>query len=253
MPRVRVPIADGACASTVWHMDILVWRFDGTTRRDGGGWDAALVERLRTAGASVRVVDPYSTDPLSRAADGYVLSGGSTAVRSTRASRRALRHVGRLVEHAVATARPVVGVCLGAQMLACAIAGEHVVRPEPSGLEVGLVDVNDADGGVWRTSTFHRQSIAPRFCDLVGVQLTASNDHSVVQAFRYGPISATQFHPELDARQLAEAVEVNPDWVPDPAAVVGALRGRSRPDATLRRWLLEPLGLTSPVTGGLAA
>lgn len=220
-----------------------MWKFDGVTSRTGAGWDSRLGRLLRAAGADVTIIDPSVDDPLSLDADGHVLSGGATAVATTPGSVRSLEHATHLVRLAVHTGMPVVGVCLGMQMLAAAISGRTISGPCRNGLEAGVVTV-DGDGAMWQVATFHAHGVDHDFAATPGVRVTATNAHSGLQAFEYHSVTGVQFHPEFDRLDLAEAIAANPDWVPSPNAVIDAiLAGPDVSIGAVHRWLLGPLGL----------
>jgi GMP synthase-like glutamine amidotransferase len=199
---------------------VCVWRFDGVTRTDGSGWEAAIVERLRAAGHPIRVADlAAGDDPHAGGERLHVLTGGSTATTDGGYMTAAIAHARRLVERARDAEVRAVGMCLGSQVLACARADDPtVVGPGPAGLEVGIVDVV-TPVGLTAVATFHSHEIHPRFLDEPTVQLVtvpelfAHNEHSRVQGWLATGVLGLQFHPELSAEQLAEAVCVNADWV----------------------------------------
>lgn len=235
----------GAVAGTVAVMRVAVWRFDGTTGPQRN-WASALTEQLRRAGVDVVEGDPYSCDLVSRS-DRHVLSGGATCVGDGAGSRRALGQATELAELARDGQAVAVGVCLGAQMLAAAIAGEIISGPSPEGLECGIVDVTGTDGRRTRTATFHSHSVRDRFATIAGVEVLASNDHTFVQAYRWHGVTGVQFHPELDRVGLRLAVAANHDWVPPghPALAPLAPYPPGEQRETLRRWLLEPLEIAA--------
>ncbi|MCA9312378.1 MAG: type 1 glutamine amidotransferase [Phycisphaerales bacterium] len=100
---------------------------------------------------------------------------------------------------------PVVGVCLGAQLLAHALGGE--VGPMEGAGEIGFTDVNILppaqtdtvlSGIAWRSPQFqkHKQEVKKL---PAGAALLASSDRCKVQAFRAGMRSyGFQYHFECD-------------------------------------------------------
>lgn len=88
-----------------------------------------LLPALAAAGVDARVLHPYAGDPVPRTADalgGLVLLGGPMAVYE-RHAHPFLADELRLVDRALERGIPVLGVCLGAQLLAHALGAD--VRP----------------------------------------------------------------------------------------------------------------------------
>ena len=102
-----------------------------------------------------------------------------------------------LLRRADALGVPVLGVCFGAQALADTFGGAVMELAVP---EVG-----------WITARTGRPDVVPEgpwlnfHCDAVipppGAEIIAVSDQCV-QAFRYGPHLAVQFHPEVTAAQV---------------------------------------------------
>lgn len=116
----------------------------------------------------------------------------------------------------LAMERPVLGVCLGAQLLAAAAGSE--VFPGKNGLEVGVGPVRWTQDGLHdsviagvrpRTAVahWHQDTYKP----VEGAKLLASTDRYSQQAFRLGASYGFQFHMELTAsdfeRWLTEGAE----------------------------------------------
>lgn len=159
---------------------------------------------LRAAGVEVEICRPYAGDALPERIEhgGLMVLGGSMGACDDHEVPW-LPQVRTMLAEATALRRPVLGICLGGQMLAAAFGGR--VEPSPSGAELGVVriDFNDEarrdhlfagmDTPV-EAAQWHDDEIT----DLPeGAVLLASSATCAVQAFRLGERSwGVQFHPE---------------------------------------------------------
>jgi GMP synthase (glutamine-hydrolysing) len=114
--------------------------------------------------------------------------------------------LGFLIER-LAMDRPVVGICLGAQLLAAAAGAE--VFPGKNGFEVGVGPVRwskDALADPVFAGVKPKTVVAHWHGDtwkpVPGATLLASTDRYSQQAFRLGTSYGFQFHPELTAAEL---------------------------------------------------
>jgi len=208
-----------------------------------------LAGAMAEAGTSVRVVRLDLGDRLPSPGDtsGVVVMGGPMGVHDT-ADHPWLTSEMRWLATAVAAGLPVLGVCLGAQLLAAAL-GAEVTTGEVPEIGVGRV-VLDPDGRAdpvlgpegdglavvhWHGDTF---AIPP------GAVRLASSDRYENQAFRFGDrVYGLQFHLEVDD-------EVAAGWAPDlPPGIT--LDGPERGDveAAGRRVFGRFLALGAAVTG----
>ena len=192
------------------------WLVIQHTATEGPGLVAGA---LAEAGAGVRTVRLDLGDLLPAPAEsaGVVVMGGPMGVHDT-TDYPWLKSERRWLATAVATGLPVLGVCLGAQLLAAAL-GAPVTRAEDP--EVGVGEVTLVDGGPadpvlgpegenlpvvhWHSDTFAIPEGAVRL---------AASERCQNQAFRYGDrVYGLQFHVEVDD-------DVAAGWSPElPAGV----------------------------------
>jgi len=162
-----------------------------------------IAAQARARGLSLDRRHLYRDEPVPRLEQlaGLVVLGGPMGVGDV----EAYPHLGDeidLLARAVAADVPVLGVCLGAQLLAHALGAEVFPAPAP---EVGLGSVTLTPAGErdvvlggagrrlpvlhWHGDTFALPD---------GAELLASSDRCVNQAFRVGCAYGLQFHVELD-------------------------------------------------------
>ncbi|UTT51081.1 MULTISPECIES: type 1 glutamine amidotransferase [Rhodococcus] len=103
----------------------------------------------------------------------------------------------RYLRTAIDSEIPILGVCFGAQILACVVGGSVALSKYP---EHGLTTVHTTDpdfvgAGPWLE--FHHDTITVPD----RVRVIAKNDAGV-QAFTYGPHLGVQFHPEASPEWL---------------------------------------------------
>ena len=210
---------------------------------------AAVGTALEEAGVAVELCRLHAGASLPATLvryDGLVVMGGPMSAASdagfpTRGAELAL------LADALAEALPVLGVCLGAQLLAVAAGGS--VRAGTTGPEIGWGTVTLAAGAAddplfsslpatievlhWHGDTF---DLGP------GSLLLASSDRYRSQAFRAGPAAwGLQFHVEIDSRAaLSMAAAFPEDASAAPGGAEGivagapdAVTGTDRPGATV--------------------
>ncbi len=183
-------------------------------------------------GLEVRTIEPLAGDALPSHAEvaGALVMGGPMNVDEVE------RYPGLEAERewlaeAVRLQMPILGICLGAQLLARALGAE--VRPG-RGVEIGFapVDIHDAADPIVgtlapSTTVLHWHGDVFDLPD--GAVRLASSAQTELQAFRHGSAWGVLFHPEADAGLVSA-------WLAEPqmaAEAVSAL-GKSAP-AELRR------------------
>jgi GMP synthase (glutamine-hydrolysing) len=161
-----------------------------------------LRDPLLDAGVRLDVRSPDRALPSVRRYDGLiVLPGLSDPVDDHDAIGRARA----VIDDAIDAGLPVLGLCLGGQLLAQALGGGvRPCRPELGFGDVIASPAADRDpllGGVpERFSVFHAHAFA--FDPPVGAEILLTNDVSV-QACRYGETWAFQCHPEVSRGWVA--------------------------------------------------
>lgn len=140
-----------------------------------------------------------------------------------------LRDTERLIRQAIDAGRPVIGHCLGGQLMARALGARVQASPAP---EIGWqrIEVRDtADAARWfgplRSATvmqWHYEA----FEVPGGAAALASSQACPVQAFSVGPHLAMQFHIEIDAPKLSAWVrEGDPLWEQARLQYPGSVQG----------------------------
>jgi GMP synthase (glutamine-hydrolysing) len=200
---------------------------------------ALIAAVLAEHGAEVRVVRVDRDEPLPRPDefDVLVVMGGPMGAHDD-GEHPHLADERALLAAAVAIDRPVLGICLGAQLLAAALGAPVFRGPHP---EIGLGTVTLTPAGLadpvlgpagptvsvlhWHHDTF---TLPP------GAVHLASSAAYPLQAFRAGNCLGLQFHVELDGDALDRVAPHLPPHVRlDPRAAAAMTRtGR----AVLTRW-----------------
>lgn len=228
----------------------MVWEADGSL--PGGGYGAVIAARLAAAGIAATVVPLTRRRPTADelAAPAHVLSGGVTPATSDRPwVHRARLDLEPILHRALAGRATVTGICFGAQLIAATLAGPRAVRPNPRGMEAGLVVVRPPARRRWAPSDppgvgpgsrlvvaeLHHHLVDPAAVVALGGDIVLSNDHTTVQAFALGPtILGLQFHPELDPATIRSVVQAHGHLIrshrAEPAAALASI------DRLRRRW-----------------
>jgi GMP synthase-like glutamine amidotransferase len=205
-------------------------------------------EAIRETELPWRYADAWSSDPLPEVSDvsGLIVLGGEMNVDDL-AVYPFLQSVRTLVGAAVDAEVPMLGICLGAQLLTRALGAE--VRPAPV-RELGFVSVKATSSGMDDPvlSAFAPNANVFQFhedeCELAaGAELLFEGAEVQVQAFRAGTNAyGVQFHFEV----TPEIVETWCDEEPDLA------QGWGKSKATVMSEAAENLA-TQQATGRAAA
>lgn len=173
-----------------------------------------ILDVLKTKNARVRTIRSFRGEEMPTGTDGLaglVVMGGPMGVYERRRYPFLLKEL-RLIEAALEEGRPILGVCLGSQLLAAALGAE--VRPGPS-KEIGWYDVTLTEAGradkLWAgvPATFTALHWHGDVFDLpAGAEWLASSARTPHQAFRHG----------RNAYGLLFHLEVTPPLVRDWAA-----------------------------------
>ncbi len=159
---------------------------------------------LRAMGYSLDIRRPRFGDPLPETLDGHagavVFGGPMSANDCDEFVRREIDWLAVPLRER----RPLLGICLGAQMLARQLGAK--VAPHPEGrVEVGYYPIRPTAAGRalcvdWPTNVYHWHGEGfdlPRGCELL-----AEGRDFPVQAFRCGRSFALQFHPDVTYAML---------------------------------------------------
>lgn len=167
---------------------------------------------------------PFDGEALPAHADvaGAVLMGGPMNV-DDRSAYPALADEVDWVGEAVRSGMPVLGVCLGAQLIARALEAEVRPGPEP---EIGFHPVQVTDPadpviGSLAPSTTVLHWHGDVFDLPEGATPLASSARTEHQAFRFADAWALLFHPEADA-ELVESWLAVPEMAAEAEAALGA-------------------------------
>ena len=179
---------------------------------------AAIGDALQRRGISTRVMHVYRGEPVPAQladADALVVMGGSMGVYEADRYPH-LRDELRLIEDALRRGRPIVGVCLGSQLLAAALGA----RVYPSGgKEIGWYRIDLTDAAATDGLLYDAPRSFTALCwhgdvfDLpAGAVRLASSELTEHQAFRYGEKAyGLLFHLEITRPKLAAMVSALAD------------------------------------------
>jgi GMP synthase-like glutamine amidotransferase len=235
-------------------VDTVVWQGSGSAW-PGASWDEALVRRLTGLGRRPTVV-PWGDrgdEHVGRGGVLHVFTGGLEPVSSGSVETAARLDA---VRAAVGTAERngcwVVGICLGAQMIAAIVSG-LAPRPVAGGGEAGLTLVSGCAPDVpdLVVPTAHVAEVPEPFLAVPGVRHLWRTPVTTVQGFTVGHrVVGVQFHPEFSAPEARRAARsfrrelgAPPVWAPaqavDPDGALRAVLGQAGVDCPLPATELE--------------
>jgi GMP synthase (glutamine-hydrolysing) len=201
---------------------------------------AVLGDVIRERGIEVDVVrvDLGMAVPPAQSVEALVVMGGPMGAFDD-IDHPHLAAERELISTCVRAGAPVLGVCLGAQLLAASLGGRVYRGPAP---EVGTGTVQLTDDGRrdpvlgvagpelpvlhWHQDTFDLPD---------GASLLATSTQYRHQAFRWGTAYGLQFHIEIDGGSLEQVVRHMPCSVVVDPSVAGSVAECGR--RVLRRWV----------------
>ncbi|WP_322987832.1 glutamine amidotransferase [Hoeflea sp.] len=211
---------------------------------------------LSLMGFQADVRRPVLGDPLPDTLDshaGVVVFGGPMSAND---DIEAIRHETRFMDTVLASGKPYLGICLGAQILVRHLGGRVACRDDGL-VEIGWYPLQPTPAGeammAWPSMVyqFHREGF-----DLpVGAELLATAETYPNQAFRYGENAwAIQFHAELTLAMMHRWAVRGAHRFVLPGAQQGVqhLGGRLIHDAALLDWLKRFLDRIFPVSQAAA-
>ena len=152
---------------------------------------------LTDAGATLRLVDPAVDGVPESAGDGVIILGGTDNCRSY----PWLTELHASIRSWLSAEVPVLGICLGHQILADALDGDIAFGLEgehgPCEIELmpaGLTDPLFSGLTTPLTVAQHHHDVVSALPD--GAALLAASQRYEIQAFRIGSAVGLQFHPE---------------------------------------------------------
>jgi GMP synthase (glutamine-hydrolysing) len=174
---------------------------------ESGGEIESFLEDTGVPGTVVRLYETNEIPPVTP--EHLIVLGGQMSVNDTGEYPYFIREK-ETIRKMVGLERPVLGICLGAQMIASAF-GERVF---PSPMERGWCQVSvTPDGGNFPFQTphavFHWHKETFNLPGKATLLLTGENVKN--QAFRLGSAVGVQFHPEVTMEIISRwAEELNP-------------------------------------------
>jgi GMP synthase (glutamine-hydrolysing) len=230
--------------------------------------DRRTTDLLSSKGCKVDWVCPATGEALPRELDRYdamvVLGGPQNVADASEEAHGYLTEEMRAIETFLGTGRPLLGICLGSQLIAATLGAR--VGPHPEGrAEIGYYPVRATEAGLrlvpdrLQVYQWHYQGFElPR-----GAELLATGEIFPNQAFRYGAAAyALQFHPDTMPQEIEEWTQLYFDQLSIPGAHsrIRQMEEIAVYDAPLCEWFsrfldhwLQPFRDVSSLTQSLAA
>jgi GMP synthase (glutamine-hydrolysing) len=182
-----------------------------------------LIEISRERGQPSQTIRPYRGEQLPDLADvGAVVTMGGP--QSAYEEHQYLRQEEHYLAAAVEAEVPVLGICLGAQVLSRALGG--AAQPGESGLEAGLIQVKPTEAGRTELTgeffSFHSDSMTPP-----GAAEVLATSARYVQAWTSGSALAVQFHPEITLRGIDSLLSIEGPKLQRYGIDVAGMRGEA--------------------------
>jgi len=184
------------------------------------GRPGRLGATLRDHGRRLDIRELHAGDPVPSDlddVDGVVSLGGLENVGDPPESAPWMQPEMDLLRAAHHRGLPIVGVCLGAQLVAAALGGEvgHMDQPEIGFHTVSLNTPGQTDtmhaGVAWDSAQFLHHGCEVKRLPEGGVALSASN-RCAIQAFRAGMRTyGFQYHFEADQRMIHQLIDAAQD------------------------------------------
>jgi len=198
---------------------------------------------LRSLGYSLDVRRPRFGDPLPKTLAGHagaVIFGGPMSANDP---DDYVRREIDWIAVPLAEQRPLLGICLGAQMLAMHL-GARVAPHAEGRVEMGYYPIWPTRAGLrvcahWPDEVYHWH--CEGFGLPAGCELLAQGDDFPVQAFRFGHAFGFQFHPDVSYAMMCRWTTCGAARLGMPGAYprVQHFSGRACYDVAERAWLKQ--------------
>jgi len=201
-----------------------------------------VARQLRELGYDLDIRRPSGGDPLPANMDdheGAVIFGGPASANDDHLDF--IRAEIDWIEIALASGKPYLGICLGAQMMVRTLGGRVDLHPEKQ-VEIGYHPIKPSKAGcdIFEKPMCVYQWHKEGFNIPDGAELLACGDRFDNQAFRYGENAyGLQFHPEVTTAIMNRWLTNAAHMLEFPGAQGHAdqVRARRRHDSETIRWL----------------